>query len=199
MPATEIKPGIYWIGVNDRSTDLFEGIWPIDGTGISYNSYLIVDEKKVLVDLAKSAQEGAFLDQLSDVLAPDQLDYIVINHMEPDHTGVIKVLKQLAPQATILGSAKTVGMLDNFFGITEGVRAVADGEELVLGEKTIDPPVPPQGAGPGRHAEIRRPGLCDRGGRGHQPPDHTGRPGGRRGADQCSYCCNRLTLRAGGI
>ena len=85
----------------------------------------------------RAPRRAPFLDQLSDVLPPSELDYIVINHMEPDHTGVIKVLQELAPQATILGSAKTVGMLSDFFQITEGVRAVEDGEELSLGEKTL--------------------------------------------------------------
>lgn len=137
MPAIQIRPGIYWIGVNDRTTDLFEGIWPITQEGVSYNSYLIVDEKKVLIDLTKSAKEGSFLAQISDVVEPSELDYIVINHMEPDHTGAVNGLRKVAPQAKFLLTAKAATMLQAFYGIAENVHVVEDGEELSLGEKTL--------------------------------------------------------------
>ena len=137
MPAIAIRPGIYWIGVNDRTTDLFEGVWPIAHEGVSYNSYLIMDQKKVLVDLAKDAQGDSFLRQIYDLLNPTELDYIVLNHMEPDHTGAIKLLRHLAPQATFLVSEKAKGMLESFYGITERVRVVGDGEELSLGNRSL--------------------------------------------------------------
>jgi anaerobic nitric oxide reductase flavorubredoxin len=137
MPAIRVKPGIHWIGVNDRTTDLFEGVWPITQEGVSYNSYLIVDQKKALVDLTKITQEAAFLAQLAELIDPSELDYIILNHMEPDHTGAIKILHELAPQATILGTAKCINMLAAFYGITERVKVVADGETLSLGEKTL--------------------------------------------------------------
>ena len=137
MPAIAVKPGIYWIGINDRTTDLFEGLWPITKEGVSYNSYVILDEKKALIDLAKATQEGSLLGQIYDVIDPAELDYIVVNHMEPDHTGAIKLLRRVAPKAEILGTAKTRGMLESFYGITENVRVVADGEELSLGQKTL--------------------------------------------------------------
>jgi anaerobic nitric oxide reductase flavorubredoxin len=137
MPAIEIKPGICWIGVNDRTTDLFEGIWPITQEGVSYNSYLINDQKKVLVDLAKATKESAFLSQIADGLDPATLDYVVLNHMEPDHTGAIKLLRHVAPQAVYLCTAKAQAMLAAYYGITDNVRVVADGETLSLGEKTL--------------------------------------------------------------
>jgi len=137
MPAITIKPGIHWIGINDRTTDLFEGIWPISGTGVSYNSYVVSDEKTALIDLVKDTAESSFLDQLQDVVQPADLDYIVLNHMEPDHTGAINVLRSLAPDATIVCSAKAKPMLESFFGITEGVRIVADGETISLGNKAL--------------------------------------------------------------
>jgi len=137
MPAISVKPGIYWIGVNDRTTDLFEGVWPIEQTGVSYNSYLVIDEKKALIDLAKSTQSESFLDQIGDLMNPAELDYIIVNHMEPDHTGVIKTLRYLAPNAQIVGTARTRGMLESYYGITENVRTVEDGEDLSLGEKTL--------------------------------------------------------------
>ena len=133
MTAIEVKPGIHWIGVNDRTTDLFEGLWPITSEGVSYNAYVIQDEKNVLVDLAKDIKSSALLDQIEEVLSPADLDYVVINHMEPDHTGVVRALRQVAPQATILCTQRAREMLAGYYQITERVRVVSDGETLDLG------------------------------------------------------------------
>jgi anaerobic nitric oxide reductase flavorubredoxin len=145
MPPVEIKPDIYWIGVNDRTTDLFEGLWPITQEGVSYNAYLINDEKKAIVDLAKALKTDEFFDQVDQALRRrsgqvtdiSQLDYIIVNHMEPDHSGVLRTLRRVAPQATILGTEKTRTMLESFYGITEGVQVVQDGDTLSLGEHTL--------------------------------------------------------------
>lgn len=137
MPAVEIRPGIYWIGVNDRTTDLFEGYWPIIPEGVSYNAYIVRGEKTALIDLAKGFKTDEFLAQIADITDPRGLDYIVINHMEPDHTGVLSILRQLAPQAVILGTSRTVEMLAAFYQITDNVRAVADGETLALGPHVL--------------------------------------------------------------
>ena len=115
MPAIEIKPDIYWIGVNDRTTDLFEGVWPITKEGVSYNAYLINDQKKVIIDLAKAFKTDEFLDQISGIVPISSLDYIIINHMEPDHTGILKILRQMSPQVKILCSQKAVDMLESFY------------------------------------------------------------------------------------
>jgi anaerobic nitric oxide reductase flavorubredoxin len=137
MPPIEIKPDIYWIGVNDRTTDLFEGLWPITQEGVSYNTYLINDEKKAIVDLTKALKTDEFLDQIHGITDVSQLDYAIINHMEPDHSGVLRTLRRVAPQVTILGTEKACSMLESFYGITEGVRAVQDGETLNLGQHTL--------------------------------------------------------------
>jgi len=137
MPAIEVRPGIYWIGVNDRTTDLFEGLWPITREGVSYNAYVVNDEKKALIDLAKDIKLDELLDQISQGTDPTRLDYIVINHMEPDHTGVLRTLHRLAPQATLLGSRKALELLASYFHITDNVKAVADGETLSLGTHTL--------------------------------------------------------------
>ena len=137
MPAIEIKPDIYWIGVNDRTTDLFEGMWPITEEGVTYNSYLINDEKKAIIDLSKAIKTDVFFDNISEKVNLNELDYIIINHMEPDHTGVFQVLKKLAPQCKILGTPKTKKMLETFYGITENVVEVADGETLSLGKTKL--------------------------------------------------------------
>ena len=97
MPPVAIKPDIYWIGVNDRTSDLFEGMWPITQEGISYNTYLIDDEKKAIVDLTKSLKTDEFLDQVHQLVGLPDLDYVIINHMEPDHSGVLRTLRRVAP------------------------------------------------------------------------------------------------------
>jgi len=137
MAAIEIKPDCYWIGVNDRTTDLFEGLWPITQEGISYNAYFINDQKKAIIDLTKSLKADEFFNQIDQIADISQLDYIILNHMEPDHTGVVHTMRKLAPRATILGTEKTVQMLASFFGITEGVQAVTDGQTLSLGRRTL--------------------------------------------------------------
>jgi flavorubredoxin len=137
MPAVEIRPGIYWIGVNDRTTDLFEGLWPITQEGVSYNTYLVDGEQKALIDLAKGLKTNEFLDQVAQVVDPSGLDYIIINHMEPDHTGILRTLRRIAPQAVILGTQKTQEMLAAFYQVTEDVRVVEDGERLSLGSHTL--------------------------------------------------------------
>jgi flavorubredoxin len=137
MPSVEIAPNVYWVGVNDRTTDLFEGLWPITREGVSYNSYLIVDEKKVLVDLAKSFKSDDYFTQIAERISPAELDYVVINHMEPDHTGLLRTLLHMAPSATLICTPKAQKMLGDFYGITERVKVVADGEELSTGSKTL--------------------------------------------------------------
>jgi flavorubredoxin len=137
MPAIAVKPGIYWVGVNDRTTDLFEGIWPIAPRGVSYNSYLVVGEKTALIDLASGSQQLAYLQQIRDVLDPAELDYVIINHMEPDHTSAVRLLHQLAAKAQFLLTAKALPLMEAFYGITERVRVVGDGESLPLGGKTL--------------------------------------------------------------
>ncbi|MCS7282660.1 MAG: FprA family A-type flavoprotein [Anaerolineae bacterium] len=137
MPAVEIRPNIFWIGVNDRTTDLFEGYWPIIPEGVSYNAYIVRGEKTALIDLAKGFKTDEFLAQIANVADIRKLDYIVINHMEPDHTGILSVLRQLAPQAVILGTPRTVEMVASFYQITDNVRAVADGETLHLGPHVL--------------------------------------------------------------
>ncbi len=137
MSAIEIKPGIFWVGVNDRTTDLFEGLWPITQVGVSYNAYLVRDERQAIIDLSKAIKTDEFFDQVAAVTDLRALDYIVVNHMEPDHSGVLRTLLRIAPQATILGSDKTRAMLESFYGIRENVRVVQDGETLALGRHTL--------------------------------------------------------------
>ena len=137
MPAVEIKSDVYWIGVNDRTTDLFEGLWPVADAGVSYNTYLINDEKKVIVDLVKSLKTDEFFDQIDEIMPVSEIDYIILNHMEPDHTGVLRTLHRIAPNATIVGSAKMKTMLEAYYGISQNVQVVEDGETLNIGKRTL--------------------------------------------------------------
>ena len=84
--AIKIKDNIYWIGVNDRRTHIFENYWPLP-KGVDYNSYVIVDEKVVVIDTVERSRMDDYLDSLQAVLQGRKVDYLIINHMEPDHTG----------------------------------------------------------------------------------------------------------------
>ena len=137
MPSVEIRPGIFWIGLNDRTTDLFEGIWPVADAGVTYNSYVIRDQKNVIIDLTKGFKSDEYFERLEAIVPLSEIDYIVINHMEPDHTGAIRALSRIPRKCTLLATEKAREMLAAFYGITENVRTVADGEEISLGERTL--------------------------------------------------------------
>ncbi|MFP4353999.1 MAG: FprA family A-type flavoprotein [Phycisphaerae bacterium] len=133
VPITE---ELYWIGVNDYETALFESIWPLP-RGVSYNSYLLVDEKTVMIDAVKKGFLTGLLDKAKGVLGDKTIDYLVVNHMEPDHSGAIKVLRRIYPNMTIVGNAKTVRFLERFYGITENIHVAEDGDVLELGKHKL--------------------------------------------------------------
>ncbi|MCU0523133.1 MAG: FprA family A-type flavoprotein [Anaerolineae bacterium] len=138
MTAIEVKPGIHWIGVNDRTTDLFEGLWPITSEGVSYNSYVVKGTKgNALIDLAKDIKSNALIGQIEQVVDPADLDYIVVNHMEPDHTGVLCSLRRYFPKATLLCTKRAEEMLAHYYQVTEGVHVVGEGETIDLGSHTL--------------------------------------------------------------
>lgn len=137
MSVVQIRPDIYWIGVNDRTTDLFEGLWPIDQTGVSYNAYLIRDEETALIDLAKAFKADEFLGQVAQLASLDAIDYVIVNHIEPDHSGLLSLIRWLAPRATIIGTEKTRELVEAFYGDSGSFRVVQDGETLSLGKHTL--------------------------------------------------------------
>lgn len=132
----EIANNVYYVGVNDRQKALFENLWPLP-YGVSYNSYLIIDEKTVLVDTVDVCYSDVFLKKISDALNGRPLDYLVVNHMEPDHSGSIRLLRQQYPDVKIVGNSKTHGMLDGFHGITDGLVEVKEGETLNIGSREL--------------------------------------------------------------
>ncbi len=137
MANVSIKENVYWIGVNDRTTDLFEGIWPISKEGVSYNSYLIKDKKKMIIDLSKAIKTDVFFDHIAEEVPLDEIDYVVVNHVEPDHTGVLRTLKRMAPRLTILCTPKARQMLENYYGPGGNIREVKNGEELDTGDRVL--------------------------------------------------------------
>lgn len=137
MNDIRLKDDIFWVGVNDRTTDLFEGLWPIDGVGISYNSYVIKDKKNVLVDLSRGFKTDEFFDQISRIVDISQLDYVIVNHMEPDHTGVLRTLRMINDRFEIICTQKAVNMLQEYYGINHNVRVVNDGDVIDTGNHQL--------------------------------------------------------------
>ncbi len=137
MEPIEISKNIYWVGVNDRQSDLFEGLWPIRENGVSINSYLILDEKKVLIDLSNDLLSQSYIRMVENLVPLKDLDYIILNHLEPDHTGALQAIRRLAPKAVFLGTAKAKSIVSNFYGLDQEFQAVADGETLNIGAHTL--------------------------------------------------------------
>jgi len=126
----------YWLGANDHQTDLFESLWPLP-KGVTYNSYLIDDEKTVLIDTVKGPFLTQLIDKLHAILGDRPLDYLVVNHMEPDHSGAIKILRCVYPQLKIIGNKQTEGMLKNFYAIEDNLHIIKDGETLNTGKHSL--------------------------------------------------------------
>lgn len=136
MKAAEISEKVHYIGVNDRVTHKFEGMWPLPA-GVSYNSYLVVgSDKAAIIDGVESAYAIEQIDHIKAILGDRCPDYLIINHMEPDHSGAIALLKQAFPGMTVVGNTITLTQLEGYYGINDNVMAVKDGQELSLGEGT---------------------------------------------------------------
>ena len=123
---------IYWTSVNDRRKQLFENIWPLPN-GVSYNSYLIRDEKCALMDTVESGSDRSYADWVSESLDGRPLDYLIIHHMELDHSGEIENLVQRYPDVKIVGNCKTFRVLEAYFGKRDNLIEVKDGDTLSLG------------------------------------------------------------------
>ena len=131
-----IADEVYYVGVNDRQKVLFENMWPLP-YGVSYNSYLIVDEKTVLIDTVDVCYSDIFLKKITDALNGRSLDYLIVNHMEPDHAGSIRLLRQQFPEVQIVGNKQTFGMLEGYHGITTGLYEVKEGDVLSVGRHQL--------------------------------------------------------------
>jgi flavorubredoxin len=132
----KITDSIYYVGVNDFSKHKFEGLWPLP-KGVTYNSYLVVDEQVCLCDTVEVEFFPQFLDNIREVIGDRPIDYLIIHHMEPDHSGSIPLLKQYYPNVKIVGNKKTFGMMGGFYGITPGDVEVKEGDTLNLGRHEL--------------------------------------------------------------
>lgn len=140
MPNTrsvQINDHLHYIGVNDRYTHLFESMWPLPD-GISYNSYLLDGGTKTcLIDCVKVHSVNQFMSKLDEVLKGRPLDYVVVNHMEPDHTSSLRTIKDLFPNVKIITSQKALAFMKNYYDIEEDIIVVGDGEKFDIGSTSL--------------------------------------------------------------
>ncbi|MFA5159598.1 MAG: FprA family A-type flavoprotein [Candidatus Omnitrophota bacterium] len=137
MPVA-ITNDIFWVGVNDLKTDLFEALWPLPH-GISYNTYLVRDEKIALIDTVKKDFAEEFLRNIQPFLENGQkIDYLVINHIEPDHSGAIESLLGLYPDLCVIGNERTLKLLEGFYRFPIKTKLVQDRETFALGKHTLE-------------------------------------------------------------
>ena len=134
----KVTEDIVWVGASDRRLALFENIFPIP-RGVSYNSYALLDEKTVLLDTVDASVAGQFFENLEHVLDGRKLDYLIVNHMEPDHCAMIGDLVRRYPEVQVVGNTKTFGMIKQFFGTDFAERAVTvkEGDTLATGAHTL--------------------------------------------------------------
>ena len=139
MSNVTISDSIKYIGVDDTTLDLFESQYIVPN-GVSYNSYIILDEKVAVMDTVDARKTDEWFSNLTNTLNGRTVDYIVISHLEPDHAANIQMLAEKYPQAKLVLSAKAKAMLPQFFDIADldsRCMAVAEGEELSLGSHTL--------------------------------------------------------------
>ena len=129
---------LYWVGASDRRLALFESVYPIP-RGVSYNAYVLLDEKTVLLDTVDQSVAGQFFENLAHVLGGRPLDYIVVHHMEPDHAKTLEETVRRYPEAKIICNAKIRDMIRNYFTFDIDARAIlmAEGDTYCFGKHTF--------------------------------------------------------------
>lgn len=133
----KISERIYYVGVNDDTKTLFEGLWPLP-YGISYNSYIVADSKVALIDTVEHGFEDEFFANVTEALGDRNIDYLIVNHMEPDHSSLITDMLQRYPDMKIVGNAKTLPMLQGYYGTpAERVIVVKEGDSIDLGSCSL--------------------------------------------------------------
>ena len=135
--ARKITQDMYWVGGSDRRLALFENVYPVP-RGVSYNAYLVLDEKTVLFDTVDNSVGPVFFDNLAAVLDGRALDYLVVNHMEPDHCATLGEIVRRYPGVTLVTNAKAVTMIGNYFDfdIDSRVQVVKEKDTLCTGRHT---------------------------------------------------------------
>ena len=139
MKAIKMSEGIYRIGANIKNGDMFEGMWPIPD-GVSLNCYVVSGEKKALIDMVDDWNNapGQIREQLNSIpMALEDFDYLILNHMEPDHIGWLEEFVKINPDVQIITTPKGVNLIKAFCGITENVKSVKSGDTLDLGDDKV--------------------------------------------------------------
>lgn len=136
MLQANLTDSIHYLGFNDRRTQLFENIWPIPH-GVSYNSYLIVDKEIALVDTVEQHYIDEYLESIEAIIGDRQINYLIINHMEPDHSGAIKAIVRKYPKITLVGNKKTFGLVESLYLKPLSILTVNDDDLLDLGEHQL--------------------------------------------------------------
>ena len=131
-----ISEKIRYVGVNDLQKVIFEGMWPLP-FGVSYNSYLVVDEKVALIDTVEAGFAREYMENLRREIGDRKVDYLVVNHMEPDHSSLISMIREAWPEVRIVGNAKTVPMIKGYHGISDNIHVVKEGDSISLGSSTL--------------------------------------------------------------
>ena len=133
-----VTEDLIWVGANDRRLSMFEGVYSVPD-GVSYNSYLLLDEKTVLFDTVDKAVSGVFFENLEELLKDRELDYVVVHHMEPDHSATLQELVLRYPQVKIICNAKSAAMMKQFFSFDVDSCAVVvkEGEEISFGRHVL--------------------------------------------------------------
>lgn len=138
MNIAEITNGVHYVGVNDRTTERFEGLWPIPN-GVSYNSYIVKgSEKNALIDTVEIGEIRTLLTAVKSENGNDKLDYLIINHMEPDHSGGINIVLATYPECKLVGNKQTIAMVKGYYGVQDDrILEIKDGDKIDLGGKTL--------------------------------------------------------------
>lgn len=134
----EISPMIYWIGGSDRRLERFENMFPLP-EGVAYNSYIILDEKTAILDTVDSSISALYLENITHALNGRKLDYLIINHMEPDHCANIEEIARRYPEVKIVGNQKTFQFMEQYYSLdmSSNYYQVKEGDELSLGTHTL--------------------------------------------------------------
>ncbi|MCT4614773.1 MAG: FprA family A-type flavoprotein [Marinifilaceae bacterium] len=133
----QIAEKVYWVGANDRKTHLFENYWPLP-KGVAYNSYVVVDEKVAIIDTVEKNSMDDYVASIEAILDGREADYLIVNHMEPDHSGSIKALVEKYPNMKIVGNIKTFPMLKRFYQIHDNLLEVKEGDQINLGDNKLN-------------------------------------------------------------
>lgn len=133
LNSVNITNDVHYIGVNNRRLQLFENLWPLPH-GVAYNSYLIDDDKVAIIDTVQGDYFYEYIDKIQSITGQNKkVDFLIVNHMEPDHSGLLRAITKIYPDIKIVGNNKTVGMIEDFYGINDNIHVVEEGDVLDLG------------------------------------------------------------------